>query len=58
MVTATEGQYVYCGECRTPVGQVQNGQLIIKSHHHGRLHVTILELKSIDMKAGNVVDVK
>ena len=35
---------VLCAECHTPVAEVQDGKLVIRAHHHGREHVTVLSI--------------
>ena len=39
---------VPCAECETPVAEVQDDVLIIKSRHHGDRHLTVIPLRWLD----------
>lgn len=38
---------VPCQECGTPVMEVRDGMLVIRSRHHGETHCTILSLRAL-----------
>lgn len=43
----TSRRKVGCAECRTPVAEVVDGVLVIKSRHHGNVHTTIIRLEAL-----------
>lgn len=38
---------VYCAECSTPILDVERFALVIKSKHHGEIHVTEIPLRDL-----------
>jgi len=36
-----------CSCCRLPFARIQNGTLIVESHHHGQKHVNCLPLQDV-----------
>jgi uncharacterized protein with PIN domain len=44
---STQPQYIRCDQCRTPIAEVQNGALIIRSRHMGGVHVTVIPLERL-----------
>ena len=40
-------QKIKCAECGTPVAEVQGNELVIRTQHHGREHITVLSLLSL-----------
>jgi uncharacterized protein with PIN domain len=37
-------EYIRCDQCNTPVAEIRNGCMIIRSRHHRDQHVTVLPL--------------
>lgn len=57
MVTApaTDRQVIRCDECRTPVAEVREQGVLIKSRHQGTFHATLItwaQLRELLERAG------
>ena len=43
----SDTRVVRCDECKTPVFELRNGLLIIKTKHHGQAHTTIITFETL-----------
>lgn len=46
-IVNAEREMVRCQECQTPVAEFRNGDLLIKSRHHGEWHVTVVPREEV-----------
>lgn len=43
----SDTRLVRCDECKTPVFELRNGLLIIKTKHHGGTHTTVITFETL-----------
>jgi hypothetical protein len=47
-MTTVQIQKVGCAECKTPVAEIQHGNLLIRSSHLGKKHITVITKRMLD----------
>ena len=47
-MTTVQVHKVGCAECSTPVAEIQHGNLLIRSSHLGKKHITVLTKRMLD----------